>query len=74
VAIDFAAEVYTPAFNTFARPITVTPSASQPRGQAYSARGIFGTEPMDVATECRSKVIEFTFRLRGLFPKPVRSR
>ena len=51
MALNYSQLVYLPAYNTFARPITVTPSASQPNAPAYAARGIFGTEPMDVATE-----------------------
>jgi len=43
--------VYLPAFDVFARPITITPVVSQPSGAAYSARGIFSTDELDVMAE-----------------------
>ena len=54
MAIDFARQVYLPNYNTFARPITVTPLKSQPNQPAYAARGIYTTEPMDVLAEDQS--------------------
>jgi hypothetical protein len=54
MAIDFARQVYLPNYNTFARPITVTPLKSQPNQPAYAARGIYATEPMDVLAEDQS--------------------
>ena len=51
MAIDFAIQVYLPAFNIFARPITVTPSKSQPSQPAYTGRGIYGTQSLDVDAE-----------------------
>jgi hypothetical protein len=47
--VDFSTQVYFPAFNVFARKITVYPLMSQPGERPYDARGIFGTEPIDVA-------------------------
>lgn len=51
MAIDFSKQVYIPAFNTFARPVIVTPTRSQPGQPAYTRRGIYGTQPLDVAAE-----------------------
>ena len=49
--IDFSNEVYLVAFNTFARPITVTPIASQPGAPSYGGNGIFDSKETDVLTE-----------------------
>jgi len=51
MAINFSTQVYTPCFDIFARPVTITPVASQPNAAAYAARGIYDTEPMDVLAE-----------------------
>jgi hypothetical protein len=51
MAINFSTLVYLPNFDTFARPITVTPLASQPGAPAYSNRGIYDTRPMDVMAQ-----------------------
>ncbi len=48
MAVDFSTLVYLPNFDMFARPITVTPIASQPGLPAYTARGIYDTRPIDV--------------------------
>jgi hypothetical protein len=42
--------------DTFAGPVMFTPVKSQPGKPAYSARGIFGTEPIDVLAEDSSIV------------------
>ena len=49
MAVDFSTLVYLPNFDLFARPVTITPLASQPGAPAYTARGIFDTRPVDVA-------------------------
>ena len=41
--------VYLPTQDMFARPITITPLASQPGVPAYAARGIVGTRAIDVS-------------------------
>ena len=46
--VNFSAEVYHPNQDTFGRAISVTPTASQPGGPAYAARGIFDVDAMDV--------------------------
>jgi hypothetical protein len=46
--VDFSQFVYAPNFAVFARPIIVTPVASQPSQPAYGARGIYGTAPVDI--------------------------
>ncbi len=48
MGIDFSTLVYLPNYDTFARPITVTPLASQPGSPAYASRGIFDTRAVDV--------------------------
>ena len=49
MALNFSSLVYSHCFEIFARPVTITPVASQPGAPAYSARGIFSTQPIDVA-------------------------
>lgn len=50
--IDFDALVLKPAMNTFARPITVFPLASQPGAPAYPARAVWRLERnVDLALE-----------------------
>jgi len=51
MAVNYPLQVYTPAYNLFARPVTFTPVASQPNAPAYAARGIYDTEPIDVLAE-----------------------
>ena len=51
MGLDFSTLVYMPNFDMFARPITVTPLASQPGMPAYAARGIYDTRPIDVQAE-----------------------
>jgi hypothetical protein len=48
MAVNFSTLVYLPNFDMFARPINVTPLASQPGMPAYFARGIYDTRPVDV--------------------------
>jgi len=48
MGLDFSTLVYLPNFDMFARPVTVTPLASQPGAPAYTGRGIFDTRPVDV--------------------------
>jgi len=49
MAVNFSTLVYLPNFDMFARPITVTPLASQPGAPAYTNRGIYDTRAVDVA-------------------------
>jgi hypothetical protein len=58
VGLDFSTLVYLPAFDLFARPITVTPVASQPGQPAYSARGIYTTTDRNVLAEDGSIFID----------------
>jgi len=51
MAIDFATQVYSPAFNVFARPIVVTPLKSQPSQSSYTGRGVYSTQALDIAAE-----------------------
>lgn len=41
MGIDFSALVLAPAMATFAKPVTITPLASQPLAAPYCARGIW---------------------------------
>jgi hypothetical protein len=47
MAVNFASIVYLPCFDTFARPVTIVPIASQPSAPSYSARGIFDHNELD---------------------------
>jgi len=59
--IDFAALTLAPCIDIFARPVIVTPQASQPArveggqtipaGQPYASRGVWASRPVDVPTE-----------------------
>lgn len=51
MAINWSAQLYLPAYNLFARDAIFTPLLSQPGQPAYAARGIYHTQPIDVATE-----------------------
>jgi hypothetical protein len=51
MVLNFSTLVYLPAYDLYARDIVVTPRESQPGQPAYSARGIFHSGPVDVATE-----------------------
>lgn len=46
MAINFSKQVYLPAQNVFSRPVTFTGGAAP-----SSARGIYGTDPIDVIAE-----------------------
>jgi hypothetical protein len=48
VAVNFSTSVYLIAQNLYGRPVTITPKSSQPNGPAYSTRGIFDIEAVDV--------------------------
>lgn len=49
--LDFNVMVVLPVQNMFSRPIQITPFGSQPGKPAYSKRGVYITQPVDVATE-----------------------
>lgn len=51
MGLDTTTGVYIPAFGILARPVTITPTASQPGEPAYGARGCFGTTELNVGTE-----------------------
>lgn len=55
--IDFDALVLTTCQNTFARPIVVTPTKSQPNAAPYNARGIWTARPVEIAMEDSSVMI-----------------
>lgn len=54
MAVDFSTDLYLIAWDTFARPITVTPIVSQPGAPAYDARGYFDSKETDVLTEANN--------------------
>jgi hypothetical protein len=58
MGVDFSTLVYSPAFDMFARPIVITPLASQPNGAAYNARGIYNHNRINVALEDGSILTE----------------
>lgn len=49
--IDFSALVLRPAMAVFGRPITVTPTKSQPAAAPYPAVGVFRAQAIDLAME-----------------------
>jgi len=51
MAINFSQVIYAATQNTFSRPVTITPTKSQPSVPAYDARGILDTEALDVLAE-----------------------
>ena len=51
MAVDFSKQVYLICWDVFARPVTITPLASQPGVPAYQKRGYFDTKEADVLTE-----------------------
>jgi hypothetical protein len=58
MGLDMSALVKLPAMDVFARPIDVTPIASQPGAGAYRARGYLGTSQLDVAAEDGSVITD----------------
>lgn len=51
MAVNFSTDLYLIGYNVFARPITVTPVASQPGQPAYANRGIFDSKETDILAE-----------------------
>ena len=51
MAINFSTLVYKPAYDLFAIPVTFIPVISQPGRQPYEARGILGTQMLNVLGE-----------------------
>jgi len=58
MGLDMSALVKLPAMDVFARPIDVTPIASQPGVGSYRARGYLGTTELDVGAEDGSVVTD----------------
>jgi hypothetical protein len=58
MGLDYSAQVYEPAYDLFARTVTVTPVVSQPSMPAYSARGIYTTEDKEVIAEDGSVFVD----------------
>ena len=56
MAINFSVSVYKVVYDTFARPVTIFPVASQPGEPPYVARGIYTTQNLDVMAEDGSVV------------------
>jgi hypothetical protein len=52
--VDWSNELYAKCWDSFARPITVTPTVSQPGAPAYAARAYFDTKETDILTEANS--------------------
>jgi hypothetical protein len=51
MGVDFSKLVLSPAMATFAKPVTVTPLASQPNAAPYSARGIWSVQSTSILGE-----------------------
>jgi len=49
--VDFSTDVYNICMNVFAGSCMITPAKSQPGQPAYGARGIYGTEAIDIVAE-----------------------
>lgn len=52
--VNFSTLLYGPCQDMYSVPVTFTPVASQPGAPAYSARGIYTTDPIDVEMEDES--------------------
>ena len=63
MAIDFADLVLGPAMATFAIPVTITPTVSQPSAAAYSAQGIWTVQDVDVLLEDGSTIASKSYWL-----------
>jgi Big-like domain-containing protein len=48
MAVDFSTMVYSPNYDMWARDVVITPLVSQPGAPAYTARGIYTTDPVDI--------------------------
>jgi hypothetical protein len=48
MGVDYATVVYLQNYNMWARPVTFYPTKSQPGVMSYDARGIFGTQDIDI--------------------------
>jgi len=51
MAVNFSVDLLTPNYGVWARAITVTPVTSAPAAPAYSARGIYTTQALDILGE-----------------------
>jgi len=58
MGVDWSTQVYLLNYNVFARPVTFYPLRSQPTVASYSARGIFGTVSIDIASMDGSDISE----------------
>lgn len=58
MALDMSALVKLPAMDLFARPVDITPVASQPGAGSYRARGYLGTSQLDIAAEDGSVITD----------------
>jgi hypothetical protein len=58
MGVDYSTMIYLPTYDMFARPVTITPLASEPNGAAYPARGIYNHNRMNVLLEDGSTFVE----------------
>ena len=63
MAIDFSALVLAPAMTTFAIPVTITPTVSQPLAAPYANRGIWSVQDVDVMLEDGSMLSSKSYTL-----------
>jgi hypothetical protein len=58
MGLDYSTLIYGPTYDMFARPIVVTPLASQPNAASYQARGIYNHNRLNVVLEDGSTFVE----------------
>ena len=54
MAVNWTDDLYSKLWDEFARPMTVTPTVSQPAAPAYNARCYFDSKETDILTEANS--------------------
>lgn len=63
MSIDFSGLVLGPTMLVFSRPVTVTPSVSQPNAAPYAARGIWEVTNVNILTEDGGQFSNRTIKL-----------
>jgi hypothetical protein len=58
MGLDMSSAVKLPVMDVLARPVDVTPVASQPGAGSYRARGYLGANPLDVQAEDGSVITQ----------------
>jgi hypothetical protein len=63
MGIDYSTLIYLPNFDMFARPIVITPAASQPGAAAYTNRGIYHSDTTQYLAENNTIISDQTTTL-----------